>query len=48
MRTNTFMDNAAIGAVLVAILVNVLNGAFVAATDDGAPAVLAVAEARHG
>jgi hypothetical protein len=47
MRTNTFMDNAAIGAVLVAILVNVLHGAFVAASADGSPPTLVAVEVSH-
>lgn len=47
MRTNTFMDNAAIGAVLVAILVNVLHGAFVAASEDGTPPTIAAGEVSH-
>jgi hypothetical protein len=47
MRTNTFMDNAAIGAVLVAILVNVLHGAFVAASEDGSPPALVAGEVSH-
>jgi hypothetical protein len=33
MKTHTFMDNAAIGAVLVAIFLNVLHGALTAVTD---------------
>jgi hypothetical protein len=33
MKTNTLMDNAAIGAVLVAIFLNVMYGALSFATD---------------
>ena len=47
MKTNTFMDNAAIGAVLAAILVNVLHGALVAATDVPLAGDPVPAEVRH-
>jgi hypothetical protein len=33
MKTHTLLDNAAIGAVLVAILFNVMHGAVTAVTD---------------
>ena len=47
MKANTFMDNAAIGAVLFAIVVNVLHGAFVAASEDGTPPSLVAREVDH-
>ena len=48
MKDNTFMDNAAIGAVLVAILVNVLHGAYIAAGDESTAPTLATVEVPHG
>lgn len=47
MRMNTFMDNVAVGAVLAAILVNVLHGAFVAASEEGNTRAAAAVEVRH-
>lgn len=47
MKTNTWMDNAAVAAVLAALVFNLLHGAYLGATADVAVAVTAV-ESRHG
>ena len=47
MKTNTWMDNAAVAAVLAALVFNLLHGAYLGATADAAVAAAAV-EARHG
>lgn len=47
MKMNTWMDNAAVAAVLAAIVFNILHGAYLGAA-EGVHLADAPAEARHG
>ena len=47
MKTNTWMDNAAVAAMLAALLFNLLHAAYLGVTEDVALAGKH-AEARHG
>lgn len=47
MKMNTWMDNAAVAAVLAAIVFNVLHGAYLGAT-EGVLLAATPGEVRHG